>query len=135
MRISYGIVWREGGAEHPGRLEVRPHGLVLLPLDGGQVARELAFDEIEWVEIRPLADETGRAAVVVKVRGDDEIWIESGVDRWIVGDLAGRLFEHGVAPGGARRRMVLTIDGMIGEGEHAAAGPDDVPAWRPGLGL
>ena len=112
MEISYGVVWRESALEQQGRLAVRDDGLELIPHEDGGIERRVPFEEIEWIEVRPPGGEKREnAAVIIKLRSDGEIAITSAVDRWIVGDLAGKVFEHGLAPGGARRRMLLTIDG------------------------
>jgi hypothetical protein len=111
MDYSYGVHWCEHGVEQAGRLAVGPHSLELRPFDDLAEPREIRFDEIEWVEIRPAEHDGQRESVVVKTRAGDEIRIDSVVGRWILRDLTGQVFEDAYA-------------------RHEAA-----REWHPGLGF
>jgi hypothetical protein len=111
MKVAYGVVWRERGVEEtPGRLAIGPHSITLSDLEDEHVVkRQLPFDEIAAVELRPSAGETQRPTIVFKVHGGAEIEIESPVDRWIVSDLAESAFVHGVGAGRGRQTILVSM--------------------------
>lgn len=135
MKVSYGVVWREGEApDAAGLLGIEPHALVLRPLeDQSAVEREFAFDEIAAVEIRPPVE---RPTLVLRSQSGREAEIESAVDKWILGDLLERIFVHGLGGAQDSRRILVAMKLRPGCREQALellrGGPPFDPA---GTGL
>jgi hypothetical protein len=90
---------------------------VLSSVEAEGEPREIPFDELIGVEIRPSQDPSGgRSTLVVKLRGGDSIELESNVDRWIVAHLLERLFAQGL---GGTQRILVAVRLKPGSRERA----------------
>jgi hypothetical protein len=130
MKTTFGARWQNGPArERRARVAVETNALVLTPNDEECAPREVLFDELVAVEIRPSADPAGKyATIVLKLRAGDFIELESNVDRWIVANLLGQLLAHGL---GATQRILVSARLKPGSRERVRellrAGPPFTP--------
>jgi hypothetical protein len=115
------------------RLHVEDEAVVLSPAQGNDEPREIPYDDLVGVEIRPPGDTGGaRPAIVLKLRGGDALELESNVDRWIVAQLLERLFAHGL---GGTHRILVAARLWPGAGERVRellhGGPPFPPEATP----
>jgi len=111
VKTAYGVVWREQDAEQAGRLEVGPLTLRLTALDDEHaVVRELAFDAVTAVELRPPGGGTLHTTVVLTSRDGRTVEIESAVERWILGELVESVFVHNLRGGRGGQRILVALE-------------------------
>lgn len=111
MRVSYGVVWREG--EHPlahGKLELLPRALRLDGMRGSTpVVRELPYDSLSEIRIGRAARDRieGRPSLVVEPRTGDALAIASVVQAGVLAEIAERLAALQLGTKGPRRFAVV----------------------------
>lgn len=95
MRITYGVVWREGEAPLcRGRLELLPDALLLDGVSGAAPAvREIDYKELSKVRVgRAKADRLdGRPTLVLDLVSGERVVIASVAQSGIAAELADRL--------------------------------------------
>lgn len=109
MDVAYGVRWRDADGERDGRLTVGDDALRLAPLRGECITvRELPFDEIRAVALGASPGDR-HPALAFESSGHGTVTIESGVGRWIVGDLLTKTLTHLLAglPTGHRALVVI----------------------------
>jgi len=108
VKISYVASWREGDdGLLGGQLEIGAGALTFHPHDADEAGvRELRFDEIDSLELRPPEE---RPTLVLRSPGGRVVELESAVDRSILGDLLEHAFAHGLRAGGPARRVLVAL--------------------------
>jgi hypothetical protein len=95
MRITYGVVWREGEAPLArGRLELLPRAVRLDGLSGSTpVLREVPYDELEAVRVgRSGSDRlNGHPTLVLEPRRGEPIVVAAVAQAGVVPELTERL--------------------------------------------
>jgi hypothetical protein len=96
MRMSYGVVWREGASElSRGKLELLPRAMRLEGMTGSRpTAREIPYDYLSEIRVGRRPDERidGRPSLVLASRGGEPpLAIASVAQTGVVGELAERL--------------------------------------------
>ena len=88
MEVAYGVRWRDTLGEVEGRLTVGSQSLRLMPLKGKSVPlREVPYEAIDRLELTSTNVTHDRPVLVFHVLPTGRIEIESGVGKWILGDL------------------------------------------------
>jgi hypothetical protein len=138
MKLSYGVVWREGTLPlATGRLDLGPRRLKLDGLaDSHPVARDIGYESLTAVRVgRSSSDRIdGQPTVVLERRTGLPITIAAVAQPSIVGEIAERLTALQL---GASRRTVFVVPLRDGSQDAVrdlvAAGPPFDPEEAPGL--
>lgn len=95
MRMTYGVVWREGdGALARGRLELLPGAVRLDGVAGStQVLRELPYDELEVVRIGRTGSDrlNGHPSLVLEPRLAEPFVIAAVAQAGVLAELTEQL--------------------------------------------
>ena len=95
MRITYGVVWREGdGPLARGRLELLPRAVRLDGVAGSiPVAREIPYDELEAVRVGRSGPDrlNGHPSLVLEPRHGEPIVVAAVAQAGVVAELTERL--------------------------------------------
>jgi len=95
MRITYGVVWREGGAPLArGKLELLPESLRLDGVEGSTpTTREISYDELAAVRVGRADAERldGRRTLVLELLSGARVVIASVAQSGIAAELVDRL--------------------------------------------
>lgn len=122
MRISYAVVWREGGrAPATGKLELLSRGLRLEGMaESRPTLREIPYHSLRSVRVgHSKADRIdGRPSLVVERRSGEPIAIASVAQAGIVAELAERLAAVQLRTEAGRRTAIVV---PLKEGAHEAA--------------
>lgn len=136
MKMTYGVVWREGALPLvSGKLEFLPR---TLKLDGAETSKEIPYETIVGIRTGRSAEDRvdGRPSVVVEQRKGDPVTISTVAQPSLVGEIAERLaaLQLGVE---ADRRVALIVPLKPGSRDAVRglleAGPPFDPTELPGL--
>jgi mannose-6-phosphate isomerase-like protein (cupin superfamily) len=134
MKPGYGVVWREGGDEQPGRLTLSPKSIRLTGLDSDEsTLRVVGHDEIVGAELRRARTDSSRATLVLTLDNASEVEIESGVDKWIVSALLENVCSHVLGEAATRRQVMLAVKLKPGRLEAARELLRGGPPFDPSL--
>jgi hypothetical protein len=118
MNAADGVSWREAQAStRPGRLTVGEAALRFATRAGEEAfERELAFDELAAVELRPPAE---RPSILLRCRDGREVELESAADSRILGDLLDHVFAPAAGAAADSRRILVALRLQPGGRERA----------------
>ena len=140
MRMSYGVVWREGTSELArGKLELLPRAMRLEGMTGSSpTTREIPYDVLSEIRVGRRPDERldGRPCLVLASRrGEPPLAIASVAQTGVVGELAERLSAL-QADARSHRPIAVVIPLRQGSREAARALLAEGPPFDPvALGL
>ncbi len=125
VQASYAVTWQEGtGPIHPGKLELRPGGLVLEGSDGsGELRRDISYEQVAGVRVARIpADRLcGRPTLVVDSRSNGSLRIAGVSQPGIISELAEHLTAMPLGERPSVKRLVLVLPLKQGARERAHA--------------
>jgi hypothetical protein len=140
MRMSYGVVWRQGTSDLArGKLELLPRAMRLEGMTGSEpTSREIPYDVLSEIRVGRKPEERldGRLCLVLASRsGEPPLAIASVAQTGVVGELAERLSAL-QADARAHRPIAVVLPIRHGSREAARALLAEGPPFDPvALGL
>ena len=110
VEVTYGVVWREGGAEEAGRLLLGHGSISFTDFEfGDAIKRRVTLDEIRVAELRRTESDSHRASVVLTLRNGRQVEIESAAEAWIMISLVENVVTQILTAAGRRRHILLAV--------------------------